>query len=199
VLAFVLYSAVHIEARYIGAPATLLLLAGYTALRIRGRRLAVGVAVVGMAWAILFASAPTLGARYSPWSTTPESVSWQAAVGLQKLGLRTNDSVASVCYSNRSNVLWARLARVHIVAESDWNVKFWRLSALDQQRVLRALALSGASMAVSDEPPPDPSRSGEWRQVGTTNYYAYSLRQLSGPLRNDGNSSGIAANQGYQR
>jgi hypothetical protein len=181
--AILLYSTVHIETRYIGAFAALLLLTAYSATHIRSMRLAVGSALAGLLWAIIFAPAPTVGARYLPWSRTPGSISWQTAKGLQKLGLHSNDKVASVCYSNRNNVLWARLARAHIVAETAWDVNFWRLSEANQRRVLAALARSGASMAVSDERPPDPVHVLGWRQVGSTNYYAYSFSQLSEPVQ----------------
>lgn len=183
VIAILFYSTVHIETRYIGAFVAVLLLTAYSATYVRSRWLAAGSALVGLLWAIIFAPAPTVGARYLPWSRTPGSISWQTATGLQKLGLHSNDKVASVCYSNRNNVFWARLARAHIVAETAWDVNFWRLSESDQRRVLATLAHSGASMAVSDERPPDPARALGWRQVGKTNYYAYSLSQLSEPVQ----------------
>ncbi len=144
--------------------------------------------IVGLLWSICFSSTTTeAGARYLPWESTPTNIWWQAATGLQELGLHANDKVASVCYSNRSNVLWARLARAHIVAETDWSVDFWQLSEVDQRRVLLALARSGALMAVSDQAPPDPARAVGWRQAGSTRYYAYSLPQLLEPVQNGAN------------
>lgn len=185
IAAVLLYSAVHIEPRYIGPFATVALLSAYTSIHIRGKRLATGIAMAGLLWALCFSSITTAGgSRYLPWASTPANVWWQVAGDLQKLGLHVNDKVASVGYSNRSNVLWARLARAHIVAETDWDVDFWRLSEADQGRVLVALARSGALMAVSDEAPPDPARAVGWRQVGTTEYYAYSLSQFLGPIQN---------------
>jgi hypothetical protein len=199
IAAILLYSTVHIETRYIGAFGTVLLLTAYTAIHVRGKQQAVGSAVIGLLWAIIFAPEPTLGARYLPWSSTQGSGSWQAATGMQKLGLHANEKVASVCYSNRKNVLWARLARVHIVAEADWNVDFWRLSEADQRRVLEALARSGALMAVSDEAPPDPARAPGWRQADSTNYYAYSLSQLSEPIQNTAIRAAVSLDQPRQR
>ncbi len=180
--AILLYSAVHVEPRYLGAFAVVLMLTAYTAIRVPGKRLATGIAVVGLLWSICFSSVTTVGGgRYPAWDSAPTNVSWQVASGLQKLGLQANDKVASACYSNRKNVFWARLARAHIVAETDWEVNFWRLSEVDQRRVLVALAHSGALMAVSDETPPDPERAVGWRRAGDTNYYAYSLSQLLEP------------------
>jgi hypothetical protein len=124
------------------------------------------------------------------------NISWQVATGLQTLGLHVNDRVASVCWSNRKNVLWARLARARIVAETDLDVDFWRLSELDQRRTLAALARSGALMAVSDETPPDPTRAVGWRQAGSTNYYAYSLSQLLEPVQSSAIPAGVGPANG---
>jgi hypothetical protein len=174
-VAILLYCAVHIEARYIGTLAVLLMLTAFSATDITKKRLAAGIALVGLLCAISFAAGPTAGAHYLPWGNKSSNDSWQVAAGLEEMGLHPDDKVASVCYSNRANVLWARLARAHIVAETDWDVDFWRLSAIDQRHVLDTLAQSGALMAVSDVTPSDPAHAVGWRQVGTTKYYAYSL------------------------
>jgi hypothetical protein len=178
IAAILLYSAVHIEPRYVGAFAVVLPLTAFTAIHVPGKRLATGIAIGGLAWSMCFSSTTTVGGPgYPLWPTTTVNVSWQVATGLQKLGLHPNEKVASVSYSNRRNVFWARLAKAHIVAEMDWNVDFWRLSEVDQRRALAALARSGALMAVSDETPPDPARAVGWRRAGSTSYYAYSLSQ----------------------
>jgi hypothetical protein len=153
----------------------LLMLTAFSATDITKKRLAAGIALVGLLCAISFAAGPTAGAHYLPWGNKSSNDSWQVAAGLEEMGLHPDDKVASVCYSNRANVLWARLARAHIVAETDWDVDFWRLSAIDQRHVLDTLAQSGALMAVSDVTPSDPAHAVGWRQVGTTKYYAYSL------------------------
>jgi len=173
-----LYCAVHIESRYIGAFMVALLLTGYSAVCARGTWLAAGVVAVALLWAIILAPKPTAGARYMPLYKTQGPSSWHTAQALEGLGLHEDDKVASVCYSNRNNVLWARLARVHIVAETDWDVDFWHLSEADQRRVLTALKRSGALIAVSDEIPPDPTQAVGWQRAGNTNYYAYVLSQL---------------------
>ncbi|MGA9416549.1 MAG: hypothetical protein WBV60_17825 [Terriglobales bacterium] len=193
VAGILLYCAVHVEPRYIGAFVAMPLLAAYVAARIPERRLAAAIAIVGLLWSLGFSAVtaslghkflPFDGAKYVPWDHVLSNVSWQAATGLQQLGLRANDRVGSVCYSNRNNVFWARLARVHIIAEPDWDVRFWQPSDVDQRRVLEALARAGAVMAVSDETPPDPARAVGWRQAASTNYYAYSLSQLPALVQN---------------
>jgi len=224
-----LYTAVHMETRLIGAFVVVLLLAAYTAIDVPGERLATGIVVVGLLWAIVGSAGLTQGARdrlergivanasgqpamglQKPgahprdvlWQVTAglqklglhtSNASWQAAAGLQELGLHANDKVGSVCWSNRKNVLWARLARAHIVAEPDLDVDFWRLSEVDQRRVLMALVRSGASMAVSDETPLDPTRAVGWRQAGSTSYYAYSLAQLSETVQSSAIPTGLSS------
>jgi hypothetical protein len=213
--AVLLYCLVHVETRYIGAFATVLLLTAYTAIRVPGKLLAVSIAVVGLMWAVVGSAGLTLEARTHQGHSTSANVSsqtakgfqklglhapnvwWQVATGLQEMGLHANDKVASVCWSNRSSVLWARLARAHIVAETDCDVvDFWQLSEVDQRRVLAALARSGASMAVSDETPPDAARAAGWRQVGSTHYYAYSLAQLLEPLQSSAIPAGVGPGNG---
>jgi hypothetical protein len=175
IAAILIYCAVHIEARYIGTFAVLLMLTAFSAIDMTKKPLATGIALVGLLCAISFATGPTAGAHYLPSGNISSNDSWQVASGLQDMGLHPDDKVASVCYSNRANVLWARLARAHIVAETDWDVDFWRLTETDQRRVLDTFAQSGALMAVSDVTPSDPVHAVGWRQVGRTKYYAYSL------------------------
>jgi hypothetical protein len=181
IIAIVLYLVVHIESRYIGSFVAVVMLTAFSSLEMKEPRLAACIATAGLAWAIAFAPEPATGAHFFPWQSPATNVAWEAAAGLQDLGLHPNDKVASVCYSNAKNVLWARLARVHIVAEPDWSVSFWRLNDPDQQRVLAALKKTGATFAVSDTPPPDLARAASWRQVGNTTFYAYPFVQISQP------------------
>ena len=175
--AVILYSAVYIEPRYIGAFMSILLIAGFAAVPMDWKPLSYLVSTIGLLWAICFSSiAPHL--YHAPWQFTPVNASWIVADNLEKLGLHPNEQVASVCYSNRQNVLWARLAKAHIVAETDWNVDFWQLSANDQRRVLAAEASTGAVFAVSDTSPPDPSKEVGWERIGNTNFSVYSLANL---------------------
>jgi hypothetical protein len=167
-----LYCAVHVEPRHLGAFATVLFLALFTAIRIPGKRLAVTVAGFGLAWAACFNFVTTYqGERFRPWDNTPENVSWQVANGLQQLGLTTGDKVATVRFDGMQNSRWARLAKVHIVAEMDSRENFWQLSESDRQRVLIALSSSGAVMAISSEAPPDPEHAVGWRRIGSTGYF----------------------------
>lgn len=169
-----LYCAVHTEPRHLGAFAAALFLVLFTTARIPGRRLAGSIALFGLVWAACFARVTTVkGEHLLPWAHTPQNIPWEVDTGLHRFGLNPGDKVAAVCFGGPNDVVWARLARVHIVAEFSWYTDFWQLSAADQQRVLAALASSGAKMAVSSTPPPDPGRVSGWKQIGSTSFYFY--------------------------
>src|SRR5579872_70382 len=182
-----LYCAVHVETRHVAAFVAIVLVGAYAVLEIPETGLAATIAIGGLAWSLgSCAVTASLGSQklsfegmlYVPWGHTSTNVPWEAAKGLEKLGVRAGDKVSSVCPSNRSNVYWARLARVQIVAEPDFTMNFWQLGDVDQSRVLAALARSGASIAVADQPPPDPAREVGWQQVGTTTYYVRRLPHM---------------------
>jgi len=69
--------------------------------------------------------------------------------------------------------------RARIIAQLDWSVNFWKLSEPDRQRVLSALASTGAKFAVSEESPPDSSQAVGWQRIGSSSYYAYPLSGLA--------------------
>ena len=170
--------AVLTEPRYIASLVTILFLVPFSSLNGRiPKTLAIAVGIGGLACTLCFTSITTRqGEPIRPFQYTPQNDAWLLAIGLQHLGLQPNESVASA--GNGAGgplVLGLRLMRARIVAQLDWNVKFWQLSASDQQRVLAALASTGAKFAIADAPPPNPEQAAGWQQVGSSNYYAYSL------------------------
>ena len=84
--------------------------------------------------------------------------------------------MASAGYANFSNVYWARLARVRIVAEvfdkdtGDRSRTYWHAPPEAQQRVLDAFRRAGARMVVADRVPEGPLPDG-WLPLGR-GYYA---------------------------
>jgi hypothetical protein len=199
--AIFLYCAVHIETRHVAPFVAIALVGAFAAVEIPETGLAPAVAVGGLVWSLVFCAVTTSlgsyrlsfeGVLHVPWGRTPSNVQWEVATGLENLGLHAGDKVSSVCYTNRSNVYWARLARVQIVAEPDLTMNFWKLSQEDQSRALAALASSGATIAVDDQAPPDPAREVGWKQVGTTTYYVHSLSRELASGRSTGYTQGGA-------
>ena len=107
---------------------------------------------------------------------------WQIARSLGDLGLRRGDPVA-VGNDAIGHVAWARLGRWKIVAETRSGAGIWRLETRDRQRLLEALAATGARALVLSsarvEPPPG------WRRLGDTTYYALPLEGAPGVARAD--------------
>ena len=183
----ILLCAVHVETRHIAPFATIMFLIPFTAFRISRPSFGLVVAVLGLASAAWFSSvAPRLGSRTDPFSTTPENEQWILARSMEDFGLVPGDKYATVCCDGSVSMKWAHLVHMYLVACFDWSGNFWQLSEKDEQRVLIALASSGAKVAVSEIPPPDPKRAPGWQRAGSTSYYIYILpagRQLTPGLQ----------------
>jgi hypothetical protein len=106
----------------------------------------------------------------------------EVAEAMYRLGLKPGDAVASLQWSLFGTSTWARLARVKIVAEVfywperpvTFGNDFWKADSANQEKVIHALADTGASFIVSELPPSAPNAPG-WMRVGDTEYYAYRL------------------------
>lgn len=165
-LGILLYCAVHCETRYLGAFFTVLFLVPFVALRLHKVKPAIVVTVAGLCCGAMFLNV-SMGEKLQQWQSTPVNVFWQEASGLQKLGLRPGDNVGLASGGEgMQDSRWARLAKVHIVAEVDRHVDFWKLDSKQQKQVLAALAASGAKEAVSDVPPPNNAAATGWVNVG---------------------------------
>jgi hypothetical protein len=181
--AIFLYCLVHTEPRLLGPFVAVLFVIPLMCVYVEKQWVATGIALFGLAWAACFASVTTAkGERFTPWDRTPRNISWQIATGLEGLGLAPGDKVSVTTDGGGLNSRWARLAKVHIVAEMDYQANFWKLTPAEQQHVLAALSASGEKMAVSATPPPDSEIPAGWQPIGSTNYYVYkfSNTQASG-------------------
>ena len=183
--AVVLYLLVNIEPRYLAPFVPALVLGVFAGLRLdltpATKRLLSGVCIAVVLF-FCFSIAPlTLRSAYStvldlfPGQSAARDVQWQVADGLQKMGVRPDDSVASV--GNTMFAAWPRLARLRVVAEipetSAGDVeKFWSANAEVREQVLAAFAGTGARVVVADDAPSWATREG-WRPLGSTNYLIY--------------------------
>ena len=115
--------------------------------------------------------------------------------GLQAVGLRPGDSIASLedsaCAARVGNLeklcvgasFWARLGGFRIVGEIYYFPdrpetlanNFWDADPERQQNVLHALAATGARLAVSLHEPRGPD-AASWTRVGRTDYYVHWLQ-----------------------
>ena len=180
-----LYLLINIEPRYLAPFVPVLVLSAFAALRLdwtpATKRLLSGASIAVVLF-FCFSIAPlTLRSAYSSvrdlfsGQAAASDVQWQVADGLQKMGMRPGDSVASV--GNTMFAAWPRLARLRVVAEipetSAADVeKFWSANAEVREQVLAAFAATGARVVVAQNAPSSATREG-WRRIGSTNYLIY--------------------------
>jgi hypothetical protein len=184
--------AVLVEPRYIASLVAILFLVPFTLLSARiGKAIGGAVAIGGFAWALAFSSVstykgdPTFAFRY-----TPQNEAWQLATEMQRLGIQPREELACAGHGGGTPLVFAsRLIRARIVAQLDWSVDFWQLSEPDRQRVLTALASTGAKFAVSEESPPDPGQASGWQRIGSSSYYAYPLSALASTSKSSSESA----------
>lgn len=191
--AFGLYSLVYVEARYI-APFVVLFWAGLL-LRLRfpegalARRLApAGAVLLSLFVWINLAALHLDGLRqvtgFTPLDETapaPDTDAGTHAVdhpaladALAEFGLRPGDRVGVIGYAY--SAYWARLARLRIVAEVQWQdqARFWEAPDAVRAAALEAFAAAGA-IAVVAEPAAAGLPAG-WMPIAETGYLIHPLR-----------------------
>jgi hypothetical protein len=106
----------------------------------------------------------------------PPSWPGEVAEELNRLGVEPDDKVAVIGYGFGS--FWARLARVHIVAEMlGWQADdFWLGDVALQSEVVQAFSGTGARAVVAERVPSYATLSG-WHRVGHSDYYIYMLEE----------------------
>ena len=170
-----LYVLVHMEDRLVGPFLVLLWASGLAATwaspSMTTRRV---FPVVTLSLCILVGASALQDTFDSVWTmhNAPPS-HFQVAQEFRRYGLRDGDGIAAIGRSNR--FYWARLARVHVVAEIEQQDtgEFWSADPEVREKVLEVLAHSGAKMVVSGGPPP--VRLSGWERVGTTSFFVHAL------------------------
>lgn len=191
-----LYGLVLVEARYIGAFVPLLW--GDVLANVRSARslaphrlvMTLGALVVAfLFWSVLKGDLESvrdlsLFLRASPEQRSRLIPSWpnEVAEELRRLGINPGSQVAVIGFGHTA--YWARLARVHIVAEMfGWESQpFWD-DPSTRARVLRAFEKTGAIAIVAEFVYTDVPR--DWHRVRSSHHYIYLVppRILSGGHR----------------
>ncbi len=186
-----LLALVKIEDRYVGAFVVLAWLAVIAAARVPRRVLACRVAplaVVLLCACMMSELAPvarnSARAAWRDWREGPDSAAaaqLEVVDALRGAGVREGDGVASVGYA--FGALWARLARVRVVAEVTSGSleaptgdveRFWRADPKVRSKIYELFAADGAKVVVADRAPDAASDEG-WRRIGATSYYVRAL------------------------
>jgi len=200
VAAMSLYGMVLVEWRYIGAYVAILWLGLYTGVRLpdshNSSSLLTGV-IVSVVLVTLFSTFPlealddvraiVHGQRGS------NDVNIRVARGLQELGIQPGDKVASIGRTGLAS-RWARVARVHIVAEITQKdaPDYWQAEATTKAQVREMLASRGIEAIVTHSPlknRPDDDPDAHWQPIGdpsdqdTQFYYVCLLERESNNSR----------------
>jgi len=187
---FAIYMQVYVETRFIGSFVLLLLIALFASVRLsdspESRRLVACVMIIIVAMFSLTVGPSNARAAYraardiTRGREAVPNVYWQIAEELKRMGLQPGDKVASLMYSNKENVYWARLAKVQIVAEmfSDAYGKdeddFWTADKVVRARIIETFAKAGANIIVANSAPSWAAAEG-WRRIGNTDHYVFFL------------------------
>jgi hypothetical protein len=191
VATFGMYALIHWEPRYLAPFFTVVALCVVFSVRltasIESRRLwsAMALLMFGMLlspWDWIthdFAEELQEIRRPATWNLNSEQ---EVTRQMYRLGVLPGDKIASLEFSLIDTMIWARLARVSIIAEvyfwpnhpETFVNDFWKADSGSQQKVIQALAETGAKAVISGRVPTGAVPAG-WQQAGNTQYYIYRL------------------------
>jgi hypothetical protein len=177
VAALSFYGMVLVEWRYIGAYVTILWLGLYTGVRLPDSHDSSGLltgVIVSVVLATMFSTFPlealddvraiVHGQRGS------NDANIRVAKSLKELGIQPGDKVASIGRTGLAS-RWARVARVHIVAEITQKdaPDYWQADAITKAHVREMLASRGIKAIVTDSPlksRPNDDADAHWQPIG---------------------------------
>jgi hypothetical protein len=197
-----LYALVHYETRYVGPFFVVLGVCFFSCVlwvdEFQRRRLFAGIAILQFLMFFGVIAWPAMTSLRHPWTTDKGSYQ-EVAEGARKMGLRPGDQIASLDFSNLGTAMWARLARIQIIAEVYYwpgghegtENDFWKENQATQDKVLHRLLQTGAKAVVSSEAPTGPA-AAQWSRIGNTGYYLLWLNSKSFSAQSDMSRSGHA-------
>ncbi len=180
-LAMGLYALVHYETRYVGPFFAVLGVCFFSCIfwadEFHKRRLYAGIAILQLGIFLWLVALPAVSGLRHPWSSEKGSYQ-EVAQGAIEMGLHPGDQIASLDFSNLGTAMWARLARIQIIAEVYYWPNghegtencFWRADQASQEKVLQRLSQTGAKAVVSSDVPKGPGAE-QWSRIGNTGYY----------------------------
>lgn len=167
-----MYALVHVEDRYVGAFFALFWLGiayGLYGRVVHPKHWASSV-LVAIAFAILIPM--VIDAGYQAFKSPGRNIDAEVATALRQFGINDGDSVARI--STGGDLGWARVSRVHIIAEVNWESganSFWPAGPAVQDELLAAFATTGVKAVVAhnwgDLAPPG------WQRLGRTHYWVH--------------------------
>jgi hypothetical protein len=176
-----LYVFVHVEPRFLSAFVVLVWLGLFSGIRLQKSQDSIKLGAI--ATLVIATSMMIFTARYVVYHLVDPfphlrghgGEYYQVAESLDGKGLRAGETVAIIGKAERA-MLWARLARVRIVAQisPDDADEFWLADPRVKAEVLKAMAGTGAKAVVTEMTPPSDG-SSDWQSVGNTKYFVHFL------------------------
>jgi len=177
VAALGLYALVHVEPRYIGS--FILVFWGCVFCQLRlpkseqsSRLLKISVLAIVIIYSVELGLGALGAAATEKGLAAKMQEELQVAQGIRQAGLRPGDRVATV--GGVSAMVWARLAKVRIVANLPDDADFWVQGTDTRSRTLSAFATTGAKAIVTETAPSSGSSDG-WMRIGQTENYLHAL------------------------
>lgn len=182
-ISLLMFYLVHVETRYVAVFFVLLWVAIYGALMTRVNRqvaLAVCATVAGTIMIPFIGGMAQTSVRTVKDLVRPEQPSYETvAVGLNNLGVQNGDRLAVVGYP--FDALYARYARLRVVATVPATDEFWNLSAPELKSVEERLTQIGVKALVARNRPAN-STLANWRDVKVSDSETFNILLLSEPL-----------------
>ncbi len=192
--AFGLYALVHVETRYLGGFVVITWLVFFAGIKLPGERASVRVMTSVMLAIVSACMVVVIAKSIVPATFTVRDLIrgeeasaaqyWRVADALNRMGVHPGDQVGFIGYGIAAGSYWARLAKVHIIADIGTGTEyvpksdvdtFWHAAADVKRKVIEAFAKTGAKAIVANKIPPGHADPG-WQRIGDTDAFIYFLQ-----------------------
>jgi len=174
--AFLMFSLVHLEPRYIGAFIPLIFLGVIASFRFGKNKELLNVinkVSITIFLMLILVISVINGREMSGWlSGSQNHVEWEIAQSLKSIGISEGDKVAVIGYAIPYSPIWARVARVKIVSEileKDTD-GFWNLNQESNINVIKVFQSTGAKAIISKTIPLGVFKS-DWKTLSDNGPY----------------------------
>jgi hypothetical protein len=174
--AFLMFSLVHLEPRYIGAFIPLFFLGVLASFRFEKNKELLNVVnktSITIFLMLILSISVINGREISGWlSGSQIHTEWEVAQSLKSTGINEGDNVAVIGYAIPYSPVWARVARVKIVSEileKDAN-EFWSLIQESNTGVIKVFQTTGAKAIIAKTIPLCALKS-DWKKLSNNGPY----------------------------
>jgi hypothetical protein len=182
--ALAMYSLIHLQTRYVGVFFVLFWMGLFSSLRFpsseKVTRIINSIVLVMLMPMIIFLFLSIIPKAYSAVkyiiysNNGSDHLHYQVAKGLEDMGIRQGDRVASIgaCF----DAYWARVLRCRIIAEipDEYIDDFWKSKDDVKNELIKTFKTTGAKALIAKDIPLPVHKEG-WQRVGNTDYYVYML------------------------